>query len=164
MADLTLSTAQISTPGAINAANGNFSVDQTGNTTAVGNLKGTHVYTTGGTIGVTTISDLVDGSNSNTQNTVYYKTGPNCAKMCLFVAGTTGNITDSNANQINSGSKITGSTNTAVNHNYAGTLTPTIILTMLTVAGNVIWGSIGATQATITMSAAGAYVAEALLI
>lgn len=81
------------------------------------------------------------------------------------VAMTTNNVVDLNANQLNSGGgKIAASANGAINHNYGGTLTPTLINTMLTVAGTVIWGTIGNTQATITMSVAGAFVAQAMLV
>lgn len=83
----------------------------------------------------------------------------------LGVPATTNTLTDSNGNQLNSGgSKIAASANGAIAHGYGGTLTPTVINTTLTVAGSVIWGTIGNTNATITMSAAGAFTAQALLV
>lgn len=77
---------------------------------------------------------------------------------------TTNTVVDSNGNQVNSGSKFTGSTSGAVNHNYAGGGTPTFVDVVLTVAGTVTATAIGATQATITLGTAGAYVGYAQLI
>lgn len=83
----------------------------------------------------------------------------------IGVAATTNTLVDSNANQINSGgTKIAASANGAIAHGYAGGGTPTLINTMLTVAGSVIWGTIGAANGTITMSVAGAFVAQAQLV
>lgn len=98
-----------------------------------------------------------DGTNNfiNASNTA----------LTSSVAFSTNNFKDKNNNQVNSGGAIiTAAVSGAIAHNYAGTLTPTCIWTMLTVAGTVIWGTIGTANATITMSAAGTFTAQALLV
>ena len=118
-------------------------------------------FAAGGKQGINSQNDVFDFSGA----TAVRKLGPTSTKLQDAIAATTNNWTDTNANQINSGGgKIAASANGAIAHNYAGTLTPTLINTMLTVAGTVIWGTIGTANATITMSAAGAFVAQALLV
>lgn len=111
--------------------------------------------------GAAVAGDIIDASGA----TQIRKLGPTSTKLQDNVAATTTNWTDANANQINSGgAKIAASANGAIAHGYAGTLTPTVINTTLTVAGSVIWGTIGTANATITMSAAGAFTAQAQLV
>lgn len=143
--------------GSLTTSNGNFSTDATsGNMTMAGTL-----LLSSKKIGITAAGDLLDASGA----TQVRKLGPTSTKLQDNVAATTNNWTDANANQINSGgTKISASANGAIAHTYAGTLTPTIINTMLTVAGTVIWGTIGTANATITMSVAGAFIAQAQLI
>lgn len=118
-------------------------------------------FAASGKMGVTANNDVADYSGA----TAVRKLGPTSTKLQDNVAATTNNWTDSNGNQVNSGGgKIAASANGAIAHNYAGSLTPTLINTMLSVAGTVIWGTIGNTNATITMSSAGAFVAQALLV
>lgn len=110
--------------------------------------------------GTAAAGDLFDFSGAQAVR----KLGPTSTTLKDNIAATTTNWIDSNANQINSGGAIiSASTNGAKAHGYAGTLTPTLINTMLGTAGTVIWGTIGTANATITMSAAGAFTAQAIL-
>jgi hypothetical protein len=170
--------------GGIYADNGAFVTDGAGNVTA-GNVTPTGTITLGnakflkGTksdnITVQNLVGLDNANNTQVQAVVgqHVKLGDGtttfwdvtAAAVTSAVAATTNKWTDGNANQINSGgSKISASANGAVAHGYAGTLTPTLINTMLGTAGTVIWGTIGTANATITMSAAGAFIAQALLV
>lgn len=143
--------------GSLTTSNGNFSTDATsGNLT----MAGVALFSSK-KLGFAANGDFVDASGA----TQVRKLGPTSTKLQDNIAATTNNWTDANANQINSGgTKISASANGAIAHTYAGTLTPTLINTMLTVAGTVIWGTIGTANATITMSAAGAYIAQAQLV
>lgn len=113
-----------------------------------------------GKLGITANNDVFDYSGAQALR----KLGPNSTTLKDAIAASTNNWVDNNGNQMNSGGAIiSASTNGAKAHNYAGTLTPTLINTMLTVAGTVIWGTIGTANATITMGAAGAFTAQAIL-
>lgn len=155
--DPTIVADSIRVNGAITTSNGNFATDaSSGALTMAGTL-----LLSSKKLGITAAGDLLDASGA----TQIRKLGPTSTKLQDNVAATTNNWTDLNNNQINSGgTKIAASANGAVAHTYAGTLTPTLINTMLTVAGTVIWGTIGTSNATITMSAAGPFVAQAQLV
>lgn len=81
------------------------------------------------------------------------------------LAATTGVFKDGNGNEIVSGSKQTGSTNAATNHNYAGGGTPNLALAMVTGTATA-WaaGTFTATQDTPAMTSAAAYTAYVSLI
>ncbi len=158
--------AKATVTGKISSDNGNFSTDGVsgnisgGTVTGTGIVKGASLQSTSGKFSMTALADIADYSGAQAVR----KLGPTSTTLKDNIAATTTNWTDTNANQINSGGGIiSASTNGAKAHNYAGTLTPTLINTTLTSAGTVIWGTIGTANATITMSAAAAFTAQAIL-
>lgn len=114
-----------------------------------------------GKLGMQQSGDLINASGA----TLTRGLGPNSTKLQDKVAATTNNWTDTNANQINSCSKQTGSTNAATNHNYAGGGTPTIVIGAVTGTATA-WsfGTVTATQDTPAMTTAAAYTAYVSLI
>ncbi len=114
-----------------------------------------------GLIGMQAPGDLLNASGA----TVKRGLGPICTKLQDLVAATTNNWTDTNANQVNSCSKMTGSTNAATAHNYAGGGTPTIVIGAITGTATA-WsfGTVTATQATPAMTTPAAYTAYVALI
>jgi len=93
------------------------------------------------------------------------KLGPTSTSLKIDVAAKTTGLIDTNSNQINSCSKQTGSTNAATAHNYAGTLTPTIVIGALTgTASAWSFGTVTTTQDTPAMTSAAAYVAYVAFI
>lgn len=114
-----------------------------------------------GMIGMGTVGDLINASGA----TVKHGLGPTATKLQTLVAATTNNWTDTNGNQVNSCSKATGSTNAATAHNYAGTLTPTIVIGAITGTATA-WsfGTVGNTNFTPAMTSAAAYTAYVAFI
>ena len=82
------------------------------------------------------------------------------------VVANTGNMIDAAGNQINSGAKSTFSTITATNHNFIGSVTPTIVnMNQQTgTATATAIGTITTTQYTPTGGVSATYVCEAKLI
>lgn len=151
---------------------GNLISDGAGNTTHVGITTSAGISAASETvtgaflltakkIGAAVAGDLLDASGA----TQIRKLGPTSTKLQDSVAATTNNWTDSNNNQINSCSKMTGSTNAATAHNYAGGGTPTYIQGAITGTATA-WsfGTVTATQATPAMTSAAAYTAYVALI
>ena len=155
--------------GGLYTDNGNFTTDgSNGNVTIAGTCSVTGASTFGGNtlisnkkLGAVAAGDILDLSAAQGQ----LKLGPTSTTLKLALACTTNQFVDNNNNQINSCSKATGSTNAATAHNYAGGVTPTIVIGAITGTATA-WsfGSVTSTQFTPAMTSAGAYTAYVALI